>query len=72
MQKYQVNVSMDGRYNFITIFYFLTFKDPYPLEILVAIKFSSRFPFKVGTSKICFNPEPGGRSQPRQDLDLNL
>ena len=46
MQKYQVNVSMDGRYNFITIFYFLTFKDPYPLEILVAIKFSSRFPLK--------------------------
>ena len=28
MQKYQVNVSMEGRYNFITIFYFFDIQGP--------------------------------------------
>ena len=62
MQKYQVNVSMDGRYNFITIFYFLTFKDPYPLEILVAIKFSSRFPLKSEQVKFVSIPSLAGEA----------
>ena len=49
---------MDGRYNFITIFYCLTFKHPYPLEILEAIKFSWRFPFKIEQVKFVSIPGP--------------
>ena len=72
MQKYQVNVSMDGRYNFITIFYFFDIQGPISIRNFSSNKIFFKISFKVGTSKICFNPVPCGLTEPRQDLDLNL